>query len=553
MYPQEFYESLKRVEATRKARLNQVFPRLSMEERSALLEKFHPDYKKETMREISVGISKGEKTPHEFADLLEAYSYLDPKRFVIPAPKYEVDVLIIGGGGAGVAAALTASEVGADVLLVTKLRIGDANTTMAQGGIQAADKENDSPAIHYLDIMGGGGFKNIPELVRALVNDGPEVIRWLEELGVIFDKAEDGTMLSIHGGGTSRKRMHPCRDYTGAEIMRCLKDEFLDRKIKYIEYTASIELLKDNVGNCVGAVLVNMETGEVFTIKSKTTILATGGAGRLHIQGFPTSNHYGATGDGVVLAYRAGAKLIYLDTIQYHPTGVAFPEQILGQLITEKVRGLGAQLVNAYGEQFIYELETRDVVASAIIREVQERQKGVVTSTGGGVWLDTPLIEMKFGKGTIQKQLPAMYRQFIKFGIDMTQEPVLTYPTQHYQNGGILCNEFGETNVPNLYVAGEVSGGVHGRNRLMGNSLLDVLVFGRRAGRHAAEKSKEISKIGEPTLLHLIDYHSELKKLGIPESRRSPMILPDYRPQEFRGKFHFLSKLTEFNAERNNI
>ncbi|MEO0131858.1 MAG: FAD-dependent oxidoreductase [candidate division WOR-3 bacterium] len=543
MYPQEFFESLKRVEATRKERLNQTYPRLSMEERAALLEKFHPDYKKETMREILVGVSKGEKTPHEFADLLEAYSYLDPERFVIPAPKYEVDVLIIGGGGAGVAAALMASEAGANVLLVTKLRIGDANTTMAQGGIQAADKENDSPAIHYLDIMGGGGFKNIPELVRALVNDGPEVIRWLEELGVIFDKAEDGTMLSIHGGGTSRKRMHPCRDYTGAEIMRCLKDEFLDRKIKHIEYVAAIELLKDRGGDCVGAVLVNMETGEVFTIKSKTTILATGGAGRLHIQGFPTSNHYGATADGIVLGYRAGAKLIYLDTIQYHPTGVAFPEQILGQLITEKVRGLGAQLVNAMGEQFIYELETRDVVASAIIREVQERKKGITTPTGGGVWLDTPLIEMKLGKGTIQKQLPAMYRQFIKFGIDMTREPVLTYPTQHYQNGGILCNEYGETNVPNLYVAGEVSGGVHGRNRLMGNSLLDVLVFGRRAGRHAAEKSKTMGALGEPTLLHLVEYHNELKKLGVPETRRSPMILPDYRPSEFRGKFHFLTRI----------
>jgi succinate dehydrogenase / fumarate reductase flavoprotein subunit len=416
---------------------------------------------------------------------------------------------------------------------------------MAQGGIQAADKENDSPAIHYLDVVGGGGFKNIPELVQALVNDGPEVIRWLEDLGVIFDKAPDGTMLSIHGGGTSRKRMHPCRDYTGAEIMRCLKDEFLDQKIKYLEYTGALDLLLDKNGNCVGAVLVNMENGEIFTVKAKTTIIATGGAGQLHIQGFPTSNHYGATADGLVLGYRAGAKLAFLDTIQYHPTGVGYPEQILGQLITEKVRGVGAQLVNADGERFIYDLETRDVVASAIIREVQDREKGIASVTSGGVWLDTPLIEMKSGVGTILKQLPAMYRQFIKFGIDMTKEPVITYPTQHYQNGGILCNEFGETNVPGLFVAGEVTGGVHGRNRLMGNSLLDILVFGRRAGKHAADMALKTTQVNQGTVEHVKQYHAELEKVGISKERKSPMLLPDYRPQEFKGKYNFLSHLKD--------
>ncbi len=551
MYPKEFQDSIKKVEATRAFRMKQEFPMLSLAERTALLKAYHPDYKKGTMREISVGVNKGDKTPHEFANLLEAYSYLDPDKFIIPNPKFETDVLVIGGGGAGVAAAIVAKQSQADVLLVTKLRIGDANTTMAQGGIQAADKENDSPAIHYLDVIGGGGFTNIPELVRALVTDGPEIIRWLEDLGVIFDKADDGTMLSIHGGGTSRKRMHPCRDYTGAEIMRCLKDEFLDiasqpgpGRIRYLEYTSALELLTDKDGNCIGAVLVNMENGDIFTVKAKTTILATGGAGRLHIQGFPTSNHYGATADGVVLGYRVGAKLIFLDTIQYHPTGVAYPEQILGQLITEKVRGIGAQLVNVDGERFIYELETRDVVASAIIREVQDRKKGIMTAQAGGVWLDTPLIELISGPGTILKQLPAMYRQFIKFGIDMTKEPVLTYPTQHYQNGGILCNEYGETNVLGLYVAGEVSGGVHGRNPLMGNSLLDILVFGRRAGKHAAEKSRKISINQEATLDHVKRYHQELEKAGITKDRKAPMLLPDYRPSEFRTVFSFLSHLS---------
>ena len=543
MYPKEFQESIKKVEATRQARITQQFPMLSLADRTTLLEAYHPDYKKGTMRQISVGVNKGDKTPHEFANLFEAYSHIDPNNFAIPSPKYETDVLIIGGGGAGVAAAIVVKQTKANVFLVTKLRVADANTTMAQGGIQAADKENDSPAIHYLDVVGGGGFKNIPELVRALVSDGPEVIRWLEELGVIFDKAPDGTMLSIHGGGTSRKRMHPCRDYTGAELMRCLKDEFLDQKIKYLEYTGALELLKDSDGKCVGAVLVNMENGEVFTVKAKTTILATGGAGQLHIQGFPTSNHYGATADGLVLGYRSGAKLAFLDTIQYHPTGVGYPEQILGQLITEKVRGVGAQLVNTDGERFIYDLETRDVVSSAIIREVQDRKKGITQVTSGGVWLDTPLIEMKSGSGTILKQLPAMYRQFIKFGIDMTKEPVITYPTQHYQNGGVLCNDRGETNVPGLYIAGEVSGGVHGRNRLMGNSLLDILVFGRRAGKNAAGQASKITEVKQGTIEHIKKYHDELEKAGIPKERKSPMLLPDYRPKEFQDRYSFLSHL----------
>lgn len=543
MYPKEMQDSIKKVEATRPFRMTQKIPMLSLPERTALLEAYHPDYKKGTMREISIGVNKGDKTPHEFANLFEAYSQINPDKFSVPSPKFETDVLIIGGGGAGVSAAIMAHKAKANVLLVTKLRIGDANTTMAQGGIQAADKDNDSPAIHYLDVLGGGGFKNIPELVQALVNDGPEIIRWLEELGVMFDKAPDGTMLSIHGGGTSRKRMHPCRDYTGLEIMRCLKDEFLDQKIKYLEYTSALDLLTDTDGKCVGAVLVNMENGEIFTVKAKTTILATGGAGQLRIQGFPTSNHYGATADGLVLGYRAGAKLVFLDTIQYHPTGVAYPEQILGQLITEKVRGVGAQLVNAEGDRFIYELETRDVVASAIIREIQDRKKGVITDQAGGVWLDTPLIEIISGPGTILKQLPAMYRQFIKFGIDMTKEPVLTYPTQHYQNGGILCNEFGETNVPGLLVAGEVSGGVHGRNRLMGNSLLDIFVFGRRAGTRAAEQAIKTTQVNEGTLEHIKQYHQELEKAGIPKERKSPMLLPDYRSKDFQGRYNFLSRL----------
>ncbi|MEO0089022.1 MAG: FAD-binding protein [candidate division WOR-3 bacterium] len=543
MYPDYMKESIKKVESTRERRIKEIFPKLKAEEKQELLKNYHPDYKPGTVREIKVGVNKGSLVVNEIADILESYSYLNPESFKLENIDYEVDVLIIGGGGAGVAAALSVYEYTQDILLITKLRIGDANTIMAQGGIQAADKGNDSPAIHYLDVMGGGGYKNIPNLVYTLVTDGPKIIKWLEDLGVMFDKKEDGSMITIHGGGTSRKRMHTCKDYTGMEIMRVIRDEFFNKKINYLEFTCAIELLTDEDGRCCGAVLLNLENGKIIIVKSKVIILATGGAGRLHVQGFPTSNHYGATADGLVLAYRAGARFIYLDTIQYHPTGVAFPEQMLGQLITEKVRSLGAQLVNCDGEQFVYPLETRDAVSSAIIRECL-KEKGIRTPSGYyGVWLDTPLIEILKGEGTIEKELPAMFRQFLRFGIDMRKEPILTYPTQHYQNGGILINENCETNVLGLLVCGEVSGGVHGRNRLMGNSLLDILVFGRRAGKRAGELLKELPPIKKLTLNHLITYHNELKKVGVDEKRKSPKILPDYRKEEFQQKFSFLINL----------
>jgi succinate dehydrogenase/fumarate reductase flavoprotein subunit len=543
MYPASMQESIRKLTETRNFRTTQQIPLLTPDAKQDLLKNFHPDFIAAAMREIKIGPNKGDRTPHEFANQFEAYSLIDPAKYEIKKPDVETDVLIIGGGGSGCSAALEAQAAGANVLLVTKLRVADANTTMAQGGIQAADKATDSPAIHYLDVMGGGGYQNIPELASALVNDAPGIIAWLEEIGVMFDKSPDGTMQTIHGGGTSRKRMHACRDYTGLEIMRCVKDEILNRQVKIMEFTAAVELLTDDKGRCVGALLLNMENGTLLVAAAKATIIATGGAGRLHVQGFPTTNHYGATADGLVLAYRAGAKLAFMDTIQYHPTGVAFPTQIVGQLITEKTRSVGAQLVNAVGERFIYDLETRDTVASAIIRECKERKNGVTTPTGdAGVWLDTPLIEMVKGPGTILKQLPAMYRQFINFGIDMTKEPILTYPTQHYQNGGILINDKGESTIPGLYVAGEAAGGIHGRNRLMGNSLLDILVFGRRAGRAAASSKLNIqnAKFG---LSHALKYNKELEAAGITKERRSPMLLPDYRPEPFKGHFTFLDSL----------
>ncbi len=529
-YTPAMRESIKKVEASRPARLQEIWPMMTPVEKQEVLRKYHPDYKPEGMRELRVGQAKDMRTPHELADLLEGHSLLRDTDLDLEQVDFDTDVLIIGGGGAGSAAALLARKEGAKVLVATKLRHGDANTMMAQGGIQAADKAEDNPILHYLDVMGGGHFSNHPELVEALVRDAPEAIAWLESLGCMFDKEPDGTLVTIHGGGTCRKRMHSARDYSGAEIMRTLRDEVRSYpdEITVIEFAPAIELLLDDKGQAAGAVLLNLETGEHHVVRAKTTVIATGGSGRLHYQEFATTNHYGATGDGVILAYRAGAEVSFLDTMQYHPTGAAYPAQIVGLLVTEKVRGLGAQVCNIDGAQFVYPRETRDVEASAIIRECVEVGKGIQTPSGFvGVWLDSPMIDLLHGPGTIEKELPAMVRQFARFGVDIINDPMLVYPTLHYQNGGVTLKADGSTNIPNLFGAGEISGGVHGRNRLMGNSLLEVTVYGRRAGRAAGQRAKEVS-LGKLTLSHVDDWEKKLDEAGIETDVESPILLPDY-------------------------
>ena len=309
--------------------------------------------------------------------------------------------------------------------------------------------------------------------------------------------------------------------------MRTLRDEVLNRNIPVVDFTAAIELILDENGNAAGAVLMNMETKELLVAKAKTVIIATGGAGRMHYQGFPTSNHYGATADGLVLGYRAGAKLLYAETLQYHPTGVAYPEQIFGALVTEKVRSLGAKLINKDGEVYIHPLETRDVNASGIIKEVRNG-RGVKNDVQDAVWLDTPMIEMIHGEGTILKSIPAMYNMFIKYGIDIRKEPILVYPTLHYQNGGVEINATCHTNVPNLLVAGEASGGVHGTNRLMGNSLLDVVVFGREAGIEAGKIFKDIKLSDKMNLDHVVAFEKERAAAKIEGDVTSPKVLPRY-------------------------
>lgn len=528
MFTPKMRELIKVVESTRKDRLGVDHARMSPEEKTQVLNDFHPDYRPTGFSNLTVGPNAGGKVPVELANLLEANSTIADKNIDLNKIDYDVDVLIIGAGGSGTAAAIEAKARGAKVLIATKLRMGDANTTMAEGGIQGADRTNDSPATHYLDVLGGGHYKNIPALAGALVHDGPKSIKWLNELGVMFDKEPDGTMITTHGGGTSRKRMHAAADYTGAEIMRVLKDEVINRGVEVVEFSPAVELIMDSDDKVAGAVLFNLETHEYSVVRAKTVILATGGAGRLHYQGFPTSNHYGATADGLVLGYRAGAELIFADTIQYHPTGVAFPAQLFGALVTEKVRSMGATLLNIEGKQFMHHLETRDVSAATIIRECYDRKKGIETPTGGfGVWLDTPLIEIIHGEGTILKRLPGMLRMYRKFGIDLRQDPILVYPTLHYQNGGLLINEHGQTKVKNLYVAGECAGGIHGRNRLMGNSLLDIIVFGRRAGIHAAEAAQNV-QVKTLSLEHVKKFSKTLKDAGLGEGKVSPVLLPTY-------------------------
>lgn len=541
-YPDELKKLIRVVESTREERVrrkkaNEEVPFMSLDERKDIL-KYHPDFKDECRRELQVGVNKGYRIAQEMCDLLEASSRVNPDSVDLSKIDSETDVLIIGGGGAGTAAALLAQEQGAKVLIATKLRHGDANTMMAEGGIQAATKgHKDSPYFHYLDVMGGGHFKSKPELVETLVKEAPGVIQWLLAMGSNFSKFDDGRLKTIHGGGTSRKRMHFAADITGAEMMRTIRDEARNRAddITVVEFSSAVDLILNEHGHCAGAVLYNMETQEYLVVKAKSTVMATGGSGRLHIQGFMTTNHYGACGDGVVLGYRVGVPICFLHTVQYHPTGVVFPEQAEGILITEKFRGSGANLVNVDGEQFVNEREPRDVEASAIIRECVEREKGVSTPAGKvGIWLDAPMIDMLSGEGTVAREFPGKKILYDRFGIDIAKEPMLIYPTLHYQNGGLEFTADGASAIPGLYIAGEVGGGTHGENRLMGNSLLDIIVFGRIAGKNAATYALNEAREGKLTLEHVVKYNQEVEDSGCGNGRVAPIILPDYTDERVR-------------------
>ena len=543
-YTPEMKELIKQVEATRPQRIemsrkDECFPDLPLAEREQVLKKFHPDYMEEGRRAVKVGLNKGDVFPEEVVDLLESRGRIEPSKVDLSEVDYETDVLVIGGGGAGTATALMAQEQGMKVIIATKLRHGDSNTMMAEGGIQGATQEGDSPFYHYLDTIGGGHFTNQTDLVEALVHDAPLIIAWLENLGMMFDKDGEGRLSVRHFGGSSRKRMHSAGDMTGAEIMRIIRDETRNRSdnITVMEFSPAIELILDEEGKCAGAVLYSLDTEEYFLIKAKAVVMATGGFGRLHVQGYATTNHYGATMDGEVMAYRAGVKTTFMHSTQYHPTGAAYPEQNVGLLITEKTRGLGAHVLNRNGEQFCFPLEPRDIESALLIRECTERNNGVITPTGRlGIWLDSPMIDILHGPGTVEKELPAKFIQFKRYDVDISKEPMLVYPTLHYQSGGIYMNAQTETALKGFYSAGEVSGGIHGDNRLMGNSLLDVLTFGRRAGKAAAEYVRGGIEIKNLSLEHVVKFEGELKSAGIENPLIGPMVLPDYTTDIVRGK-----------------
>lgn len=525
----DIHELQKIVHKTRDVRRTQTISKYPPAERDTLIKKYHPDFRESAYRSIKFGPNAGERTVRELAALLEGDSPVPDD--LNPTPDYTADVLVVGGGGAGCAAALHAHAQGAKVVLATKLRLGDSNTVMAQGGIQVAITAEDSPIQHFLDTLKGGHMKNDHQLLKVMVEEGPSVAKWLLELGVLFDRDADGNLHVKKGGGSSKPRLLTCSDYTGLEIMRVLKDEVLNQKIQLLEFCAAVELLSDGNGTCTGAVLRDLDNKRFVVVAAKTVILATGGIGRLHIQGFPTSNHYGATGDGLAMAYRLGAKLLQIDTFQYHPSGAVYPEQLIGALVTEGIRSEGGHLVNAKGERFVNELDTRDVVSSSIIRECEEG-RGIRTMSGRvGVWLDTPLLEVEQGPGTLAKHFPAMVKQYQRYGIDIAKDPVLIYPTLHYQNGGVQIDVNGESGVRNLFVAGEASGGLHGRNRLMGNSLLDLMVYGKRSGITAASRASSMPQ-GKLTLEHLIRFRAEARKHSASADVVSPVLFPAYAKKE---------------------
>jgi len=533
-YPEYMMESIRKVEEKRDENLHKSVEPLSLAERHDILSKYHPDYMTNTKREVRLGQDKGLMMYSGIVDLLEAPSILDPAEVDLSKIDYDVDLLIIGGGGAGTVAALFALESGVPkdrILVTTKLRHGDANSMMAQGGIQAADRPEDSPPLHYLDIYGGGHFTNKPELARALAMDAPKLIRWHEELGVMYDRQDNGEFQELSGGGTSRNRMHSAKDYSGMELMRTIRDRFRNLDLPVLEFCPIVELLMDDTGTVSGGVAFNMETHEYYVIKAKGVVMATGGSGRLHLSGYPTTNHYGATGDGLIMAYHCGGNLRDLDTIQIHPTGDAYPDPIIGILTTEKVRGLGGKPINANGDPFVFPLEPRDVESAAFIKECKDG-KGITSPTGmPGVWLDAPMIDIIHGKGTIEKKLAGEVRKFKRFGVDMTKHPILVYPTLHYQNGGVEINDHCETRVPGLFAAGEVTGGVHGKNRLMGNSLLDYNVFGRRAGIYAGEYVQKRSSVGKLSLDHIVKWNQAAEEMG-GSKKKAPILLPEYRGEE---------------------
>ena len=299
-----------------------------------LLARYHPDHRADAYTVLAVGANRGERCPSELARQLQSNTLIDDVDLA-GAPLVYTDLLVVGGGGAGCAAALVAASRGAKVILASKMRLGNSNTVMAEGGIQAAVGADDTPQTHFEDTLRAGHYCADRELVAQMVMDGPDVIRWLIQLGVLFDLGDDrpigANLLRKKAGGASVARVLSFRDYTGMEMMRVLREAVdIDPMIDVWNRCPAIELLSDDYGGCIGAAIYNLEWHSFALVRATAVILATGGSGRLHLNRFPTSNHFGATADGLVLAYRIGARLRELDSFQYHPTGIAYPPYLAG-------------------------------------------------------------------------------------------------------------------------------------------------------------------------------------------------------------------------------
>lgn len=392
------------------------------------------------------------------------------------------DVVVVGSGGAGMSAATAAREAGASVLVVTKSALGASNTGRAQGGIQAAVGDHDSPESHFEDTLAAGHHHGRPELVRRLTQEGPAAIAFLERAGVEFTR-DDGALRILRCGGASRPRLLQAGERTGAEMVRALRRAVRGSGADVWESTAVADMEPASWGW-----RVRTAGGADRTVDAGAVVLAAGGGlrGEAEALGVGSTNHPDATPEILRLAIERGAETVHLDSWQRHPTGSLWPEPLAGYALPETTRSYGATLHDAAGERFVDELAPRDVVAGAIIDAVAAG-RGVAAPDGSlGVWLDTTAIDRANGAGFTAARLAYVHNRYLKAGVDITRERVLVYPVLHYRNGGLVIDEEAATSLPGVYAAGEITGGVHGTNRLMGNSLLDTVVFGLTAGRSAA-------------------------------------------------------------------
>ncbi|MGH2835644.1 MAG: FAD-binding protein [Solirubrobacteraceae bacterium] len=411
---------------------------------------------------------------------------------------HDYDVLVLGSGGSGLRAAIAAAEAGAKTGLVCKSLLGKAHTVMAEGGL-AASLGNVAPEdnwnTHFQDTMFGGKYLNNWRMAELHAKEAPDRARELEHWGAVFDRTPERLMSQRAFGGHTYKRLVHIGDRTGLELIRTLQDRTVHSNVEIFMETTITKLIKDG-DRVVGCFGYRRASGEQISFSAKALVLATGGSGRIYKI---TSNSQDCTGDGYALAYEAGTEMVDMEFVQFHPTGMVFPPGVAGLLVTEAVRGEGGILRNAESERFMerydpkrMELSTRDVVARAIYTEVQEGRG----SPHGGVFLDVSHLDTDY----VRRKLPSMYDQFMELaGVDITKEPMQVGPTCHYFMGGVkVDSDTGQSRVPGLFSTGEASGGMNGANRLGGNSLGDLLVFGRRAGEGAAEIANRSAAVSPP-------------------------------------------------------